>query len=101
MNAEYVTDVPYGRTFIDDISPSRLRLVAALNGFPIPPADDFDYCELGSAHGDTTAVLAAANPRARFIGVDLSPAHTAIAKRQAADGQLDNVRFLERDFEDL
>ncbi|MEO8801588.1 MAG: class I SAM-dependent methyltransferase [Polyangiaceae bacterium] len=75
--------------------------MAALNGFSVPPAADFDYCELGSAHGETTTVLAAANPRARFIGVDLSPAHITLAKQQATSGELDNVSFLERDFEDL
>jgi SAM-dependent methyltransferase len=98
---EYVTDVPYLRAFVRDLSPLMLRLVAALNGFPSPPGDDFDYCELGSAHGDTTATLAAAYPGGRFLGVDINPDHIASARHLAAEGELDNVRFLERDFEDL
>src|ERR1700722_16962742 len=98
---EYVTDVPYLRAFGRDLSPLMLRLVAALNGFPSPPGDDFDYCELGSAHGDTTATLAAAHPGGRFLGVDINPDHIASARQLAAEGELDNVRFLERDFEDL
>jgi SAM-dependent methyltransferase len=98
---EYVTDVAYARTFVADLSPTRLRLVAALNGFPAPPAEGFDYCELGSAHGDTTATLAAANPSSRFVGVDLNRDHIASANRLATAGGLDNVRFLERDFSDL
>ena len=98
---EYVTDVPYVRSFVADLSPARLRLVAALNGFPQPPARDFDYCELGSGHGDTTATLAAACPDARFVGVDFNAEHIASSCASAEKGGLHNVRFLERDFEDL
>jgi SAM-dependent methyltransferase len=98
---EYVTDVPYVRSVENDLSPVRLRLVAALNGFRPPPRDDFDYCELGSAHGDTTTTLAAAYPDARFVGVDLNPEHIASANALATGGRLENLRFLERDFEDL
>ena len=98
---DYVTDVTYVRCFENDLSPSRLRLVAALNGFTPPPAEDFDYCELGPAHGDTTAPLAAAYPRARFVGVDINPDHIASANRLAAGGELQNIRFLEQDFESL
>ena len=100
-NEEYVTDVPYLRAFVRDLSPLTLRLVAALNGFPPPAPDHFDYCELGSAHGDTTATLAAAYPNARFLGIDINPEHIASARRLASEGEVGNVRFLERDFEDL
>ncbi len=98
---EYVTDVPYLRTFARDMSPARLRLVAALNGFSQPHAQDFDYCELGSGYGDTIAALAAAYPRARFVGVDFNPEHIEFASARAEAGGLSNVRFLDRDFEDL
>ena len=98
MAAEYVDDVPYVRHFIEELSPTRLRLVAALNGVTPPPVVDFDYCELGCAHGDTLAALAAAHPEGRFLGVDLSAAHVASAKRLARDGALENVGVLERDF---
>jgi SAM-dependent methyltransferase len=101
LRAEYVNDVPYVRHYIGDLSPARLRLVAALNGALPPPARDFDYCELGCAHGDTLAALAAAYPDARFVGVDLSAAHITSAKRLARDGGLENIGFLERDFADL
>jgi SAM-dependent methyltransferase len=98
---EYVTDVPYIRAFVGDLSPITLRLVAALNGFATSAGEEFDYCELGSAHGDTTATLAAAYPRARFVGVDINREHIASADALASAGGLDNVRFLERDFADL
>jgi SAM-dependent methyltransferase len=98
---EYVTDVTYVRAFEPDLSPAKLRIVAALNGFLAPPADDFDYCELGCAHGDTTAGLAAAFPKSRFVGVDINAKHITSARELARGGELHNVRFLERDFEDL
>jgi ubiquinone/menaquinone biosynthesis C-methylase UbiE len=101
VSSDYVTDVAYVRSFDKDLSPSSLRLVAALNGFSTPRSSSFDYCELGCGHGDTTVVLAAANPDARFVGVDLNPEHLAVANRLAREGGVDNVRFLERDFEHL
>ena len=94
----YVDDVTYVRHFVAEQSPSRLRLAAALNGITPPSGDDFDYLELGCAHGDTLTALAAAHPRARFVGVDLLPDHVSSAKRLARDGGVENVGFLERDF---
>jgi SAM-dependent methyltransferase len=98
---EYVDDVPYVRHLLADLSPQRLRLGAALNGIEPPSGTDFDYCELGCAHGDTLVALAAAHPDARFLGVDLSADHIATAKRLARDGALENIGFLARDFGDL
>ena len=98
---EYATDVPYLRTFSNDLSPAVLRFVAALNGFTAPPDDDFDYLELGCGNGDTLLTLAAAYPDARFVGVDLNHAHTAFARDLAARGGLGNVRFFQGDFEAL
>jgi len=96
-----VSDVPYLRTFTPELGPALLRLVAALNGFEPPPAEGFDYCELGCGNGDTLATLAAANPGSHFIGVDIDPGHVAFATGHAARGGLDNVRFLQRDIEAL
>jgi SAM-dependent methyltransferase len=97
----YLTDVAYVRQFCSELGPTLLRSAAALAGCPPPAGDDFDYCELGSGLGDTVATLAAAYPRARFVGVDLNPEHVAAARNLAQRGGLENVSFLERDFEDL
>ena len=109
--AGYITDVAYGRQFCKELSPILLHAAAALNGVASSTQRDkggdgagleeFDFCELGSAHGDTTATLAAAYPRARFVGVDLNPEHVAAARTLSTQGGLDNVRFLECDFEAL
>lgn len=96
-----MSDVPYLRTFTPELGPALLRLAAALNGFSPPPAEGFEYCELGSGNGDTLATLAAANPGSRFTGVDIDPAHVAFATGLAARGGLQNVRFLQRDIEAL
>ena len=95
----YVTGVTYLRGFQGDLSPSRLRMCAALNGFAPPPKDDFDYCEVGCGFGDTTRAMAAAFPRARFVGIDLNPAHVETANAEARAAELDNVRFVAKDFE--
>ncbi len=100
-NGEYVLDVLYDRTFVPDLAPSRMRLVAALNGFAPPPSRDFDYLELGAGQGLTTVTLAAACPRARFVGVDLNPEHIAAANRAASSGEVHNVKFVQADFEEL
>jgi SAM-dependent methyltransferase len=97
----YLTDVPYVRQFTQELTPGLLRAAAALNGFTPPPADAFDYCELGCGTGDTTNTLAAAHPRGRFVGIDFNAEHVAFARGLAARGGLANVRFLERDFADL
>ena len=101
MSSEYVTDVAYVRNFEADLGPPRLRLVAAVNGFAPPPATDFDYCELGCGHGDTLVALAAANPRARFVGVDFNAEHVAHGRGLAFEGGVDNVQLLDLDFEAL
>src|ERR1700729_2623003 len=98
---EYLREVPYVRQFARELSPPLLRAAAALNGFTPPPADDFDYCELGCGTGDTTNTLAAAHPNARFVGVDFNAEHVAFARGLAERGGLANVRFLERDFAEL
>lgn len=95
---DYVTDVPYVRSFQPDLVPTQLRAVAALNGFALPPAEGFAYCELGCGFGDTLVAIAAANPGSSFVGIDLVPEHIAEARRMAAAGGVENVVFLEEDF---
>lgn len=97
----YLTDAPYVRTYVPDLAPGWLRLVAALNGFPQPLARGFDYCELGFGSGDTLVTLAASQPEARFVGVDLLPDHVAAARGLAERGGVGNVRVIEGDFADL
>ena len=100
-DSAYLTEVPYVRQFCAELNPAMLRATAALAGCPPPAGDDFDYAELGSGLGDTLATFAAAYPRARFVGVDVNPDHVRAARGLATQGAVENVRFFERDFEDL
>jgi SAM-dependent methyltransferase len=100
-DTDYLRDVAYVRQFSKELAPVAIRTAAALNGFAPPPAEDFDYCELGCGTGDTTNTLGAAYPRARFVGVDFNAEHVAFARSLAERGGLANVRFLERDFAEL
>jgi SAM-dependent methyltransferase len=97
----YLTDVAYVRQFRAELNPAGLRAITALAGCRPPDGDDFTYCEIGAGFGDTLATLSAAYPRARFVGVDVNPAHVAAARNLATRGALDNVRFIEGDFEEL
>lgn len=96
-----MSDVPYLRTFTPELAPAQLRLVAALSGTSPPPAEGFDYCELGSGLGDTLATLAAANPGSRFSGIDIDAAHVEMASALARRGGLTGVRFFRADIEAL
>jgi len=99
MRTGYITDVAYTTHYYKELNPHLLGYVAALNGYPPRALDGgFDYCELGCGSGLTTNVLAAANPRGRFVAVDFNPEHVGEARALAEAGALENVTFLEQDF---
>jgi SAM-dependent methyltransferase len=100
-NQRAITDIAYVRQFCPELNPSLLRAAAALAGCPPPAGDDFDYGELGSGLGDTLGTLAAAYPRARFVGIDIDPRHVDAARDLARRGALENGPFLERELVDL
>ena len=73
-------------------------MVCALNGVAGPDLTaPFTYCELGCGIGETTALLAASYPQARFVGIDLSPTHIEKAVALAKAGALENVEFIAAD----
>lgn len=94
-------DVPYTRSYHRELEPGPLRVLAALAGLAPPPARGFSFCEVGSGAGVTLNALAAANPGARFVGVDVSDEHVAIAERAAREAGLGNVEHLRKDARDL
>ena len=99
----YVVDTSYTHGFYAELTPSRLQFVTLLRGVgaSCDVADTFTYVELGCGNGLSTALLAAANPRGQFIGVDFNPTHIHRAKQLAAKGRVDNVTFLEHSFAEL
>lgn len=95
----YVTDIPYTRGFYRELAPAWLDFTAEIAGVAPPShAGDFAWCELGCGQGVTTAVLAAGHPRARFVGIDLMPAHIAHARRLGDEAGIANATFHAADF---
>jgi SAM-dependent methyltransferase len=97
--ARYVTDVPYARRFVRELSPAWLDFTALICGFAPPVrASGFTWCELGCGHGVTPAFLAAAHPEAQFHGIDLMPQHIAFAETLCREAGIANAHFHATDF---
>jgi SAM-dependent methyltransferase len=98
----YITDTPYIPGFYPNMAPLAMRYVSALNKIEPPSGgESFRYLELGCGLGRTLTTLAAANPKAEFVGVDVNPNHTAFVEEDIAAGELDNARVLTADFSSL
>jgi SAM-dependent methyltransferase len=100
----YDTSVAYTHGFYREMAPDWLDLAARVAGQPSPrrtPAAPFRYLELGCGQGFGLCLLAAANPRGAFIGVDFIPEQIAHAEHVAAAAGLTNIRFVQADFLDL
>lgn len=86
----YVTEIGYTYSFHPELQP--WPMAAALGDrSPIQPGQPFDYCELGFGQGFSLALLAAANPQARFWGNDINPDHVAHARWLADEAGLSNL----------
>ncbi|NJM31166.1 MAG: methyltransferase domain-containing protein [Rhizobiales bacterium] len=98
----YVTSTEYTTHFYPFLSPASQNLTLLLKGVNPPDlSQNFAYCELGCGQGFSTALLAAANPKGSFVGVDFNPAHVAGANQLKAAAQIQNVAFLEKSFAEL
>jgi SAM-dependent methyltransferase len=90
----YVTEVPYTREFFRFQTPLQISFAALCNGVGAPdPVSSFDYLDLGCGEAITLLILAACHPQARFVGIDMNPAHIETASAIARAAQLDNLRF--------
>jgi SAM-dependent methyltransferase len=97
----YVVDLDYTRGYFRELSPAYVRFVALLGGVDVQDAASYTYYELGCGNGYSAALHAAANPDARFCGVDFNPTHIHNARKLAQDAGAANVRFLEKSFGEL
>jgi SAM-dependent methyltransferase len=99
---EYVLDSPYADRYFRELSPAWINYVAALNGIAPRPLDaPFSYLELGSGHGTSIAVHAAAFPNGTFHGVDLNATHIESARDHAERLGATNVVFHRSSFDDI
>jgi SAM-dependent methyltransferase len=96
-------DVRYIAAYQPDVSPARMQLALAMADTAWRPLDRerLAVLDLGCGRGVTVCALAAANPGWDVIGLDLQPVHIAEAREVAADGGLDNARFIEADITEL
>lgn len=93
----YVTEIGYTHGFHAELLP--WSMAAALGPrAPIRPDTGFDYCELGFGQGLTLALMAAANPQARFWGNDINPAHVDHVRGLAARAGLGNLMVSDKGF---
>jgi len=94
----YVTEIGYTHGFHVELLP--WEMAAALPDAPISPGQPFDYCELGFGQGFSLALMAAANPQARFWGNDFNPNHVAHVRGLADAAGLTNLTVSEKGFRD-
>lgn len=94
----YVTEIGYTHGFHVELLP--WEMAAALPDAPISPGQPFDYCELGFGQGFSLALMAAANPQARFWGNDFNPDHVAHVRGLADAAGLTNLTVSEKGFRD-
>ena len=99
-SSRFSQSVEYPAGFYHCRATTQLGYTCALNCIKSPSAAGrFDCCELGCGAGKTMNVLAAANPDAHFLGIDLNAAHIEGASQLARDGGLTNARFLATDIQ--
>lgn len=97
-SAAYTTDVDFNSSFAGLQAPVHLSLAAALRGWHGPDVSEaFTYFDIACGNGAGLAVLAAAYPRARFVGYDLNPRHIAQARDKIERAGLTNVELVETD----
>jgi len=98
----YVTDVEYVDGYYSNLEPVLLSYIAGINGLKHnPKLKDYSYCELGCGNGLSLNLLADANSDSQFYGVDFNAVHTKHAQKQAELAGLDNVHYLQENFDNL
>lgn len=93
----YPLDLPYPVHVHRETAPSWIRAATIALGQRADAVDrPLRYLDLGCGMGLGAALLAAANPRDHFTGIDLNPAH--IAEGRALAGDLPNLHLAVGDF---
>jgi len=94
------------RGYVDSVqpeaAPAMLHALQVLRGRrPIALDRPLRVLDLGCGTGFGLSLLAAANPRHRFVGVDADPDHILRARALADAAELANAAFLEAAFDEL
>lgn len=86
-------DVPYESSSFPQTHPDRLATLATLFGLSPAPVEHCRVLELGCAMGTNLIPMAFHLPGSQFVGVDLSARQVTIARENAAEMGLSNVRI--------
>ena len=99
MPHDYTTDVDFPSYFVREQAPLHISLALALlgRGRGFRP-EGYRYADFGCGSGLTLTLLAAANPNAEFVGLDINPEHIRKARELAGSTGVSNVSFHEADF---
>jgi len=98
----YVTEVPYTDRFYGELAPGYLAFACLRRGVRPPRLRPGSaYLELGCGNGYGLNLLAAANPRMDFRGVDFHPGQIDNAQRLADEAGLTNITFDDLSFAQL
>jgi SAM-dependent methyltransferase/methyltransferase-like protein len=89
--------VPYVSTAIVQSQPARLFALAKLFGLTPPAMETASILELGCASGGNIIPLAARFPRARFVGIDLTPRHVDEGQARIRALGLTNIEIQQGD----
>lgn len=94
-------DVPYPSASYFGSAPASIAAVAHLLQTPYVAPDEASVLELGCADGMNLIPLAARNPKARFVGVDLSAVQIDRAKASVAELGLKNIELRQASIMDV
>src|SRR3954469_5814203 len=86
-------EVPYANLPFAQARPSVFATVAALHGLTPPDPRSARVLEVGCGAGANLAGIAAANPGATAVGIDLAASAIAEGRETAAAAGLENLRF--------
>jgi len=93
--------ISYAAQSNPDSHPDRLATVASLHGLSVPEIATCRVLEVGCSDGANLLPMAASLPAASFVGCELSPAATALARTGATELGLENVTLIEGDLREF
>lgn len=90
----YIKHVPTPDTFLAFSNPHYQRYIALTQGYVPTMHEDFTYVEIGCGSAFTLCVNAAANPDAKFVGIDADPKFIEEGNDSIKRLGLKNVRLI-------
>lgn len=94
-------EVPYKGFALFLTYPDHLAALARLFEAAPPEVETCRVLELGCARGDNLIPMALSLPRARFLGIDLSPGHIAEGRATIAELGLENIELRHQSIMDV